>query len=124
VSVDHDRISRPQGSGWDIGAFEFQPALELNGTPANQAIQLNWTANVTLPITTTWRLGYYSQTVDSSIVISGLANPIRAYSLTGLTNYAWYTITLDAMLNTTPFLTDTIKLMPTDRLVYLPIVLR
>jgi hypothetical protein len=34
----------------------------------------------------------------------------------------WYTVTLNAMLNSTPFLTDTIELMPTDRFVYLPIV--
>jgi hypothetical protein len=39
-----------------------------------------------------------------------------------LTNYAWYTITLNAMLDTTPLYTGTIKLMPTDRLVYLPLM--
>jgi hypothetical protein len=122
VSVDHDRISRPQGSGWDIGAFEFQPALKLNGAPANQAIYLSWSANVTLPLTNTWRIAYYSQTVP--IAINNIVSPTRAYTLTGLTNYVWYTVTLNAMLDTTPFLTDTIELMPTDRFVYLPMVLK
>jgi hypothetical protein len=79
---------------------------------------------VTLPITNTWRLAYYSQTVGSSIVISGIPNPTRAYLLTSLTNYIWYTITLNALLDASPFLTDTIKLMPTDRLVYLPVILK
>ena len=49
---------------------------------------------------------------------------MRVYSLTSLTNYAWYTVTLNALLDNAPILTDTIKLMPTDRLVYLPFVIK
>ncbi len=124
VTTDLEGRPRPSSNAHDIGAYEFQPALKLNGVPANRAIYLNWAANVTLPITSTWRLAYYSQTVASSIVISELANPMRIYSLTDLTNYAWYTVTLNAMLDTTSFLTDTIKLMPTDRFVYLPIIMK
>jgi hypothetical protein len=124
LDVTTDLEGRPRSSGivHDIGAYEFQPALQLNGAPANQAIYLKWTVNVTLPITSTWRISYYSQTVP--ITINNIFSSTRAYELNSLTNYQWYTITLNAMLDTTPFLTDTIKLLPTDRLVYLPVVMK
>ncbi|MFN8598731.1 MAG: right-handed parallel beta-helix repeat-containing protein [Anaerolineae bacterium] len=110
------------GARPDIGAYEFLPSLTLSGAPADRAVRLAWTVNTTLPPTSTWRISYYSQTLP--ITISSIVSPTRSYSLTNLTNYAWYTITLNAMLNSTPFLTDTIELMPTDRFVYLPIVWR
>jgi hypothetical protein len=122
VTTDLEGQPRPSGIASDIGAYEFRPALKLDGTPANQAIHLKWTVNVTPPITSTWRISYYSQTVP--ITITDIVSLTRAYPLNGLTNYAWYTVTLNAMLDTTPFLTDTIKLMPTDRLVHLPLILR
>ena len=110
------------GSAPDIGAYEFVPSLTLSGVPGDRSLRLAWTVNTTLPPASAWRIGYYSQTVP--IVLSGIISPTRAYTLTGLANYTWYTITLNAMLNSAPFLTDTIRLMPTDRLVYLPIVIR
>jgi hypothetical protein len=122
VTADLEGQPRPTGSVHDIGAYEFQPVLELTGAPANQAIDLKWSVNVTLPPTSTWRIAYYSQTVP--ITINNIVSPTRAYALNGLTNYVWYTVTLNAMLNSTPFLTDTIKLMPTDRFVYLPTVMK
>ncbi|HSD84489.1 MAG TPA: LamG-like jellyroll fold domain-containing protein [Anaerolineae bacterium] len=97
-------------------------ALELQGTPGNHRIDLNWFVNVTLPITSTWRIAYYSQTVP--ITIDNILSPTRAYPLTGLTNYAWYTVTLNAMLENSPLLTDTVRAMPTDIFVHLPLVRR
>jgi hypothetical protein len=44
--------------------------------------------------------------------------------LTGLTNYIWYTIILQAMLDSTPLLSDTARVMPTDRFVSLPVLLK
>jgi hypothetical protein len=81
---------------------------------------LNWTIDSSLLPTSTWRISYYSQTVP--ITINNILSPTRAYDLNDLTNYAWYTVTLNAMLDTTPLYTDTINLMPTDRFVYLPLV--
>jgi hypothetical protein len=46
--------------------------------------------------------------------------PTRAYTLSGLTNYAWYDLTLSARQEDTTLLTDTLRLMPTDRLIFLP----
>jgi hypothetical protein len=55
------------------------------------------------------------------VPITGIPGPTRAYTLTGLTNYVWYTVTLNATLDSVPFLTDTVRAMPTDLFVYLPL---
>jgi hypothetical protein len=53
-----------------------------------------------------------------------LTGTARAYTLTGLTNYTWYTVTLNAMDGATPILSDAVRVMPTDKFVYLPLVMR
>ncbi len=113
----HPRDARP-----DVGAYEFIPTLRLSGSPANRAIHLNWIIDSPLPPTSTWRIAYYSQTMP--ITINDIFSSTRVYDLNDLTNYVWYTITLNTMLDATPLYTDTIKLMPTDRLVYLPLILK
>ncbi len=118
-----DILGQPR-SAPDIGAFEFQPSLQLRGAPANRAIFLRWTVNTTLPVTSTWRISYSGPPGDQLSPITGIISPTRAYTLTGLTNYTWYTVTLNAMVGSTPFLTDTVRVMPTDIFVYLPIVLK
>jgi hypothetical protein len=124
VTDDLEGNPRPVGSAYDIGAYEFAPTLALHGAPADQAIHLNWTVNTTLPPTSTWQIDYQSQTGALYTPITGIISPTRAYTLTGLTNYTWYTVTLSAMLGETPVLSDTVRVMPTDRFVYLPLVLR
>lgn len=108
-------------AGWDGTPAT---ALVLRGAPANQTIYLNWTVNVALPVTTTWRIETYSQTASAPITFTGIASPTRAYSLTGLTSYVWHTVTLNAVLDSAPSLTDTVRVMPTDKLVYLPVVMK
>ena len=98
------------------------PGLQLHGTPANQAIHLFWTISGTLPATTTWQIDYQSAAGSMYPPFTGILSPTRAYTLTDLTNYTWYTVTLNAMIDATPFLTDTVRVMPTDRFVYLPLV--
>ena len=107
---------------WD-GMPDSQP-LVLHGDPANQSIHLNWTVSATLPVTSTWQLAYNGPTGDQLSPITSILSPTRAYTLTGLTNYAWYTVTLNAMLDSTPFLIGTVHVMPTDIFIYLPLVLR
>ncbi len=113
---------RPQGAGWDVGAYEFIPALTLNGFPRDKAIHLHWTVNTTLPVTATWQLTYFGPPGDQISPITGISNAVRAYTLTGLTNYTPYTISLNAMLAGSPWLTDTVPVMPSDRLLFLPVV--
>jgi len=124
VTTDLEGNPRPSGIAHDIGAYEFQPALVLSGKPGNQTIYLNWSLNTTLSAGSAWRITYYSQTVASTVSFSNIVSPTRAYTLTGLTNYTWYTVTLNAMQGITPFLTNTVRLMPTDWFVYLPLVLK
>jgi hypothetical protein len=124
IQKDFAGTTRPQDAGWDIGAYEFTPSLILNGTPANQAVHLNWTINTTLPVTATWQIAYDGPTGDQSSPITGVANETRAYSLTGLTNYTTYNITLSAMVDGSPILTDAVTVMPTDIFIYLPVILK
>ncbi|MCB0155108.1 MAG: hypothetical protein KDF65_09935 [Anaerolineae bacterium] len=115
---------RPQGSAPDFGAVEFTPALSLSGQANDQTIRLTWTVDTTLPATSTWRIAYSGPPGDQPSPLTGLASPTRAYTLTGLTNYTPYAITLNAMVGASPILTDSITLTPTDIFVYLPVVLK
>jgi hypothetical protein len=97
--------------------------LTLRGRPGNTEIYLDWEITPAPPSpTTTWQVDYYSQTVTLSETIA--ASGARTHTLTSLTNYHWYTVTLHAMLGETSWLSDTVRVMPTDRFVYLPLVLR
>jgi hypothetical protein len=110
-----------QGAAPDLGAYEFVPQLELYGVPGDGAIYLSWTVNVTLPTTTTWAIAYNGPAGVPPSPVTGLADPTRAYPLTGLSNYTWYTVTL----STDPaMLLDSIRVMPTDHIVNLPAVWR
>ncbi len=117
-------VKRPAGTAIDVGAYEFVTTLLLRGAPADQAIRLSWTVNTTLPLTSTWQIDYQSGTGTLYVPITGIVSPTRAYTLTGLTNGVWYTVTLNAMLDAIPVLTDTVYVMPADQLMYLPLILR
>jgi len=121
---DRDGTPRPQRTTWDIGAYEAPPLLALHAGPADHAIHLSWAVNTTLPPTTTWRIIYTGPSGDPASPITGLPEPTRSQSLTGLTNYTLYSVTVNAMLDGTPVLTETVTAMPTDRLVVLPQIAR
>ncbi|MCB8924528.1 MAG: DUF1565 domain-containing protein [Ardenticatenaceae bacterium] len=108
----------------DIGAVEFIPQLQLSGSPGDQTITLNWTVNTAVAPGTTWQISYSGPAGDQTSPITGLAEGTRSYTLTGLTNYTTYDITLNAMVAGSPVLTDSVSVMPTDLLVYLPVVNR
>ncbi len=108
----------------DIGAFEFIPALRLTGIPGNQTIYLTWQVDTTLPPTATWQITYNGPSGNDPSPITGIPEATRAYTLTGMTNFTVYDITLTAMVAGSPMFTDTVSVMPTDRFVYLPAVLR
>jgi hypothetical protein len=109
-----------EGAAPDIGAFEFIPSLTLCGAPGNQKICLDWEVNTTLPATATWRIDYYTQTSSIYTAIEPLSIT-RTSTLTGLTNYEWYTVTLSTV-GTASILSDTVRVMPTNLFVHLPMV--
>jgi hypothetical protein len=121
---DYEGNPRPTGNGYDIGAYEFTPALKLYLAPADRALHLRWTVNTSLPATSTWQIDYQSESGTVWLPVTGIISPTRAYTLTGLSNYARYTVTLSAMLGSSPLLSDTAVATPTDIFVYLPIILK
>jgi hypothetical protein len=94
-------------------------ALALAGRSADQAISLKWEVNVTLPLTTTWTIDYIGLPGDQPSPITGIPADTRFFTLTGLTNYTWYTITLET---DPPWLSDTVTAMPTDHFIYMPAI--
>jgi hypothetical protein len=101
-----------------------QTVLSLTGMPGDEAIYLSWGINTSPPVTSTWDIHYEGPTGDEPSPITGLTSPTRAYTLTGLTNYVPYTITLKSMLDSTPILSDTMTVMPTDIIIHLPMVFK
>jgi hypothetical protein len=96
--------------------------LRLSGLSGDETISLTWEVSGSLPGGSTWRISYEGPAGDLPSPISGLAESIRLYNLTGLTNYTPYDISLNAMQGGTPILTGTITAMPTDILIRLPVV--
>lgn len=124
VSDDVDGEPRPAGAAPDIGADEVLPQLQLSGAPGDQTIRLNWVVNTAVAPGTTWQISYSGPAGDQPSPITGLAAGTRSATLTGLTNYTTYNITLSAMVAGSPVLTDTVSVMPTDLLFYLPLTTR
>jgi hypothetical protein len=121
LSSPTDITGRTRDETIEAGAYELVPELELSGMPGNQMIYLNWNVNITLPLTTTWTVSYLGTSGDEPSPITDIALDTLTYTLTGLTNYEWYTVTL----STDPsMLVDTVRIMPTDHLLWLPLVAR
>lgn len=141
-SQDFNHISRPQNGTADSGAYErsgnsnpgwpiqeeFKPSdeppeVKLSGIPGDQTITLRWqVTGITLPPTSTWQLAYEGPAGLPPSPITNITNTLSTYELANLTNFQWYTVTLS--LENPPSLTDTVVVMPTDRFVYLPAVMR
>jgi hypothetical protein len=94
--------------------------LVLSGIPSDEKIYLTWDVNTALPVTTTWQISYVGPPGDQPSPVTGLPEPIRAYTLTGLANYTLYPITLHAILDGATVLTGTVTVMPTGILLHLP----
>jgi hypothetical protein len=119
--TDFDGVIRPSSGAWDIGAYEFVPSLTLHGMPADQSIHLGWAVNITIPVTATWQITYIGPPGALPSPITGIFHDTRTYTLTGMTNYTPYTVTLNGMVADSPFLTDTVSVIPTDIALYLPV---
>lgn len=123
VPNDLDGNNRPIGLGWDIGSYEFMQALKLAAVPADEAAHLSWTVGTTLPVTSTWQILYTGIPGNPASPISGLNIALRSFTLTGLTNYTRYTVTLNAVLDGAAIMTDTAVVYPSDIFLHLPVVM-
>jgi hypothetical protein len=118
-------VARPQLAGWDIGAYEFVPDLDLCGVPGDRAVYLDWAVNVPLPATATWHIDYYTTTLATPFTATAPLSTTRSYVLTeNVENYRWYTVTLHAMVGETTWMSDTVRVMPTNIFVHLPLVMK
>lgn len=97
--------------------------LILDGIPGDRMIHLTWEVNANLPVTGTWMISYEGPPGDQPSPITDLPEPTRDYTLTGLENFTPYLITLNAMREGTPILTDTVSVIPTDIFVFLSLVI-
>lgn len=126
VTTDLEGKARPIGAAFDIGAYEYgtPPQLFLTGSPGDQTINLNWEIVATIPTTATWTITYDGPAGTPPSPITNISNATRSYQITNLTNYTVYNVTLNAMVDGSPILTDTVSVMPTDQFIYLPLVLK
>jgi hypothetical protein len=117
-------VTRPVGAGWDIGAYEFIPSLVLTAQPGDWRINLAWSVDTALLPATTWQIDYYTQTASVYTATEPLSTTRSCVLTENVYNYQWYTVTLHAMTGSTSWLSDTVRVMPTDLFVYLPTVVK
>jgi hypothetical protein len=126
VSDDIDGESRLASSAPDIGADEYKRPVHLQATPSSQTIRLSWTVSGPLPdLATGWRIEYTGPTggIPSPIDLIPLGE--RSFTLPGMTNYAWYTVTLYIKWGIASSASvDSVRVMPTDIFSYLSLVKR
>jgi hypothetical protein len=102
--------------------FAVGNTISLQGRPASGAIYLDWETLAGVPMTGTWKIAYDGLPGAQASPIAGLGGATRAYTLTGTANYTWYTVTVSAVVDAMPVMSDTVCVLPTDRFVYVPVV--
>ncbi len=105
-------------AGWDGNPVEDN----LLAAPDDSALHLSWELTGTLPMSATWQISYTGPAGDQPSPITNIEQDERGLTLTGLTNGASYQLTLNAMLNGTAYLTDTVTATPTANPTLLPVV--
>jgi hypothetical protein len=129
VAVDLDGLPRPVGGAPDMGAYELQALLYLSAWPGNQRAHLAWQLLSDHPALFSFAISCtvspHGSTAFPPFLITGLPTTTRAYTLTGLTNYLWYTVVVEAQDERGDLLARSppAVVMPTDRYIYLPLTL-
>ena len=128
TAVDIDNQSRLSFSPPDVGADEFAPII-LTATQGDGTLSLRWQVNLALLS----GLDHYQIIINPA---SGASPPTQgtsinagtqtSFTLTGLTNFKNYTITIEARNGTNAVIgqSNTVTTFPTDQIIYLPTVLK
>ncbi|MCP4538782.1 MAG: hypothetical protein GY832_16740 [Chloroflexi bacterium] len=100
-----------------------QTTVELRGRPGDGTINLTWEVDGALPDGLTWEIGYVTDTGTTLMpAATGLPAATREHTLDNLVNGVWYTVTINAREGSTVILTTTVRVMPADEFVFLPLV--
>jgi hypothetical protein len=130
VTLDLDGQPRPIGRAPDLGAYELQRLLDLSAWPGDERIHLAWQVAGHEPALHSFAISYTLRPQKGSTLyppglFTGLPTTSLAYTLTGLVNYARYTVVVEGwdtgdnvLLRSNP-----VVVMPTDLYVYLPLTL-
>ncbi len=116
-----DILGRPRGGAPALGAYEKR--LSLSGASGPTTIWLTW-PDPQEPNAASLAITY--TTGATALSVAGLPPSTRAYTLSNLSSYALYTITLTARDAANAILaqSDPIVLLTTDLRVYLPVILK
>jgi hypothetical protein len=116
-----DILGRSRGAAPDLGAFER--TWSLAGSSGATSIWLTW-GDPQEPGAASLAITYTTGT--TSLAVGGIPTTTRAYTLTGLSSYTLYTVTLTARNAGNAILAETnpIVLLTTNLHTYLPIILK
>jgi hypothetical protein len=128
VVADFEGDPRPFGDHPDLGADECVLILRLTGIPRDSAIYLSWTgfedpALDSYVITYTYGSGGSDASQGPSPILD-IPPTTQVYSLTDVTNYVFYTVTVAARdaSNVDLAVSNSVRVMPTDIFGYLPLI--
>jgi hypothetical protein len=113
-----------------MGAYELQSLFTLSARPGDERIFLAWQifgyGTTLASFTISYTAGAQGSVVYPGTLIVGLPTTILAYTLTGLMNYAWYTVEVQGWDAGGGLLvrSNSVVVMPTDLYVFLPTILR
>jgi hypothetical protein len=87
-------------------------------------VTLIWQVNASLPGSATWQIEYTPGGGSPDTPVSSIPGATRSLTIDGLANYTIYSFTLTAKDGATALFSATVQLMPSDRLIRLPVITR
>jgi hypothetical protein len=120
-----DILRNPRSGATAMGALESGSSMSLRAAyVGDETVILSWSSQGDLPAGTQWEVVYEGPGGSPGSPVAGLSADQRSLRLTNLRNYYRYAVTVTARDGGKVLMRATTQVMPTDRLVYLPGVLR
>lgn len=123
--TDIDGEPRPFRAGPDIGADEYVP-IYLSVTSLNRALLLRWKTNLKLTGNVSSYRVHVCEADGDPCNTRDVGASISSYTISGLINYHHYVLRVDALDANGELIesSNTVEAFPTDRFVYLPLIVR